>query len=45
MPVVTATTAWLALRPVANAFGEGLSMMATRGMGRCASVATSATSW
>ncbi len=33
MPVVTATAAWLGLRPVANAFGSGRSMMYSEGIG------------
>jgi hypothetical protein len=41
--VVTATTAWLASRPVAKALGEKLSMMATRGFGTRAYVASSST--
>ena len=43
MPVVTATTAFLALRPVAKAFGESLSMTKTLGLGMLARRATSAT--
>ena len=43
MPVVTATTACCGSRPLANALGDGLSMMATRGVGNSAYVASSAT--
>ena len=35
-PFVTATTACFGLRPVANAFGTSVGMMATRGFGRSA---------
>jgi hypothetical protein len=35
--VVTQTTAWSALRPVANAFGRSTSAIATRGFGMSAS--------
>ena len=36
-PVVTATAAFFGLRPVANAFGIWVSMIATFGLGRSAS--------
>ena len=36
-PVVTHTAACFGERPVANAFGTGVSMIATRGFGRSAS--------
>ena len=36
-PVVTQSTAWSALRPVAKAFGMSVSAMATRGLGMSAS--------
>lgn len=35
-PVVTQTTAWLALRPVANALGRSISETATWGLGMSA---------
>ena len=42
-PVVTATAACCGLRPVANAFGCGLSMRKTRGIGNPARAASSPT--
>jgi hypothetical protein len=42
MPVVTATTPWAGLRPVANAFGDGSSMTKNRGIGMPARAASSA---
>ena len=35
-PVVTATAECFGLRPVANAFGTSVGMIATRGLGRSA---------
>ena len=43
MPVVTATTAWLGLRPVAKAFGDSFCTTKTLGMGISLRRATSAT--
>jgi hypothetical protein len=43
MPVITATTACGASRPVAKAFGDGLWTTATRGLGSRAWVASSST--
>ena len=37
IPLVAQTTAWSALRPVANAFGMSVSAIATRGLGMSAS--------
>ena len=45
IPVVQQTAAWAGLRPVAKAFGEGSSLMYTRGLGMPAAAASSATIW
>ena len=44
-PVVTATAAFCGLRPVANALGCASSITNTRGIGRPARPASSATRW
>ena len=43
IPLVAQTTAWSALRPVANAFGMSVSAIATRGLGMSASAQSRST--